>query len=389
VVQRLEVKKIRDDAATVQALEAVMVALLILGAAYSVVTLRSTSTTTDKPRANLDKVVADSLTVLNGLADANGTLLEESLVEQLHCARDGAPSTTSCASGRGANLSERLDFYLPRGSGYAVSLDNGVRAQQVYATGAPLGEAVSSSFAFIPAWNLTFVVTELSCYDSSQDVNATMATIAHARLVNSTRANASAGGVNATVTSTGTGRWNATLPAATRPASGTLVANATAKNAGAFPGLTFYDTCSLGPSGNATVTALRQDSLTLPASVPLRGTATLGANLTHLANVTGANLQSANLTIYEPLPDRPGEADTWIPVTVLNLTGTTPTVTWSPPETSLFGTHPVVLRAVLKHGGTTYEARIVGYLPVALPNGVVPIDPPYRAVLQAWLPDWH
>gem|GEM_PF-4868851 len=377
----------------VQALEAVMVALIVLGAAYSVVTLRAVSQTHDKPRANLEKLAADSLTVLNGLVDANGTMLDQALTEQYHCSRDVSPSTTTCATGRADNITEKLQFYLPPGAAYAIAIDNGIQAREIYRASTPAGEAVGASYAFVPAWNFTFVASELSCYDPGMPLNATLLPIAHARSVNASRVVLTLGatGVNVTANATGSGRWNATFAAAARPASGTLVANATAaRNAGTFPGLATYGSCALGATGNATVTALRQDSLTLPASAPIGQAATLRANLTHLAAVSGATLLSSNLTVYEPIPDRPGEADTWIPATTIALgSGSTPSATWTPPDDALFGAHPVVLRALMQAGGVTYEARLVGILPVALPSGVVPLDPPYRAVLQAWFGDWR
>lgn len=374
----------------VQALEAIMVALIILGAAYSVVTLRAAGGSHDKSRVNLGKLASDSLTVLGGLEDANGTLLDQAITGQFHCARDPVPSPTSCSAGRGDLLTEKLDHYLPAGTGYAVSLGNGVRAQELYRTGHPMGESVAADLSFTPGWNMTFVVTELSCYDASQAVNATLLTLAHARSVNATRAYAQAEGVNATTSLAGAGRWNATWPAATRPAAATLVANATAKAAGSLPGLTAWGSCALGAAGDATVAALRQDALVLPASAPLGAPATLGANLDHLAALPGATLVGANLTLYEPIPGRPGEPDTWIPAAVLDLgAGSAPRATWTPPDEALFGAHPVVLRAAMRAGSVSYEARLVGLLPVALPNGIVPSDPPYRAQLQAWLPEWR
>lgn len=388
MVRRLEVTSARDDA-TAHVLEAVMVAMIILAAAYSVVSLRDAGPQNEKPRASLEKVTRDSLTVLAGLADANGTLLDQAWTEQYHCARDAAPSS-ACQGGRAPNLTEKVDNYLPAGAAYAVLLDNGIHARTIYRSNTPVGESVSATYAYVPNWNLTFAATELSCYDPGMDVVSKLLPLSHGAVANASRVNASVGAVNATATSATGGAWNATLAAATRPASGTLVANATVRNGGTHPGLTAYASCAIGAAtGNATLAAWRNDSMTLPASIAIGTTGTLSADLSRIAAVAGVTLVSSNLTIYDALPPRPGEADTYVAAQVIDLpAGTAPSATWTPPDDSLLGVHPVVLRAKITIGATTLEARKVGTFSVALPGGVVPVDPPYRAVLQTWLPEW-
>lgn len=364
-----------------------MVAMIILGAAYSVVSLKSAGPQNEKPRASLEKMAHDSLVVLAGLSDGNGTFLEQTWAEQYHCARDLVPSS-SCTSGRGPNLTSKLDNYLPAGAAYAVALDNGIRARTLYRSNLPAGESVSATYAFVPNWNFTFAATELSCYESTMDARAMLLPISHGAVASATRVNASIGAYAVNATSAGNGVWNATFNA-TRAASGTVVVNATARNSGTHPGATSYASCNMAGQGNATLDAWRLDSVTIPASVALGQSASFAADLSHVAAAPGVTLVSANLTVYDGVPPRQGEADTYVPSVVLDLpSGTSPATTWSVPDDSLLGAHPVLLRAKLLVGSTSVEARQVGVIQVALPGGVVPVDPPYRAVLQAWFPEW-
>jgi hypothetical protein len=65
------------------------------------------------------------------------------------------------------------------------------------------------------------------------------------------------------------------------------------------------------------------------------------------------------------------------------------TVAWSAPGASLYGAHPIVLRVNMTAGGNAVQARVPGVVQVALPSGIVPIEPSYRIALQAWLRDWR
>ncbi|HVM45928.1 MAG TPA: hypothetical protein VM582_08345, partial [Candidatus Thermoplasmatota archaeon] len=192
--------------------------------------------------------------------------------------------------------------------------------------------------------------------------------------------------------------WNATIAAASRPASGDVRTNATGSGAFAsttFPGFTSYGQCAHG----GTLTDVLRANLaaaTLASSPP---TAPVSSKVTFSADVGGivggtTNLfvQSASVTVYEPLPSRNNSADTWIragsPV-ALAPAGSMWTGTWTVPAETLYGAHPALLRIViLTEAGTTFELRRATIVHVALPTGEVPIDPIYRVSLQAWLPDW-
>lgn len=379
-----------DDGHTM-VLEAIILALILLGAAYSVTKLRETSLENAKPRANLERVARDSMVVLAGLQDDRGPLLGLYLDEAYHCRADPVPSATSCQDGRSANLTLKIESYLPPGAGYAIALDNGIAPRDIYRSVLAPGETVSAQHTFVPQWNMTFLATDLSCYEAGMSANATLLPLDNGRVANVTFRNLTAAAANFTAEpSTTAGHWNVTLPAATRPATGTLTSNLTGRD-GALPGATKLATCNLGGAGPLLVSAIRET--TFGPATPTVGVGqavAFEADLATLFSVPGATLVSANVTVYEPIPARAGEADTWAPAAVLPLAlSGTSSATWSTGESELFGIHPAVLTVKVDVGGVTVEARRVSQVAVALPTGEVPIDPPYRAILQAWFPDWR
>lgn len=371
-----------------------IVALLLLGAAYAVLGFRSEGGPADRSRAELQRLASDAITVLGGLRDGRGLELDADLLEAMHCASDAVPSSTQCAQGLGANLSFKLSSYLPPGSVYAVTLSNGVRARDVQRTSAPAGEAVAASIAYAPDWNFTFVLPDLSCYAPTMDVNATLLPIVNGSVANVTGGNAiMANGQLASLTNSTTnpGASNVTLNATLRPASGNLAANLTSKRA-TLPDSAYYGSCNItAATGNATVTALRSTTLTRSTvNASLGATETFQADLSALANVTGATLGEARLIVYEPMPGRTDVPDAWL--TALNVTlasGTVPSYVWTVPTNSTFGVHPVVLSVNMTIDSITVQARLFTTLSVALANGIVPIGAPYRVALQVWMLDWH
>ena len=165
----------RDDSANLFVLESIIIAMIILGAAFAVSSLPSSSLENVRPRAELERLSRDALSVLAGLDDGNGTrLLDVYLLEAIHCARDAVPSTLDCQGRRSKNLSIKVESYLPVGAGYAVGLGNGVAMQDVYRAPVPQGEAVSASRSFSPEWNTSFSYTDFSCYPADADVRVTL-----------------------------------------------------------------------------------------------------------------------------------------------------------------------------------------------------------------------
>ena len=137
------------DGGNTHVLESMILAFLLLGAAYTVATLGGNARDTARPRAQLDNLAHDALTVLAGTRDANGTTLDTAITEALHCQRDATPDTTSCDGRRGQNLSLRVQYSLPTVAGYAIMLSNGMKASDVYRSLQPPGEAVAQRIDFV------------------------------------------------------------------------------------------------------------------------------------------------------------------------------------------------------------------------------------------------
>lgn len=368
-------------------LEGVLIAFLLLGAAYSVGTLKSSSLDQERPRSALAKTAHDALVVLDGLDGGNGTLLDVFLREAMHCAADPSPSVLQCDQRRARNLSFKLDFYLPTGGGWAISLGNGAGSRDIYRSTLPLREAVASSLPFVPGWNGTFAATELSCYQPGMDANVTLIPINRASVASATWANLTGSGPEIAGVPAATPRWwNATIPGATRAESGAVLSNVTGK--APMRGATAWTGCDLRGRGGEILTALRGLGFApAAATVPLGGSVAFAANVAALDALTGVEVEHANVTLYEPVGPRLDEPDTWIPSDTIALDATGAGA-WTPDAGALYGAHVAMLRVLLDVEGTQVEARRLAVVSVALPTGEVPIDPPYRATLQAWMADW-
>lgn len=375
------------DSANMYVLEAIIISMVLLGAAYAVSTLQDSSIENARPRAELGRTVSDALKVLAGLDDGNGTkLLDLYLLEALHCGVDDVPSPTDCQGRRSKNLTVKLDNYLPLGSGYAISLGNGVTSRTIYESPLPEGEAVSASIVFEPEWNTSFVFTEFSCYPAGVDVNATIIPLDRARTTWARWGNVTIGAAETEgKRAYETHWWNVTVPAATRPATGVVNANVTSN--ATLRGSTAYGVCDHGGLTTQLRDALKATEFGPAASsVPVNAPVDFVADLDALV-ATGVTINGATVTVYEPLPTYSNGPDTWIeagpPVTLTGGAGT-----WTAPTESLYGKHPALLRVSLTVGSNTFELRRASLVDVALPTGEVPIHPPYRAVVRAWLADW-
>lgn len=377
----------REDSATLYVLEAIIISMVLLGAAYAVSTLQESSRENVRPRAELGRVVEDALIVLSGLDDGNGTsLLDHLLVQAMHCAYDAAPSPIDCQGARSRNLSIKLDHYLPMGAGYAIALSNGVASREIYVSPLPEGEAVSASRGFQPEWNTSFVFTEFSCYPAATEINATIipidrARVSWARWANLTLAGAEYEGKRAHTPLW----WNVTLPAA-RPSADLLRANTTGN--ATFPGLASYAECGHGGRTLELREALAAARFSPGApTVPVSGTVGFKANLQPILDLPGTTVNEATVTVYAPLPPASNMPGSWLragdTIALTNGEGT-----WSAPPHSLYGTHVALLRVSVTVGSDTFELRRATTIDLALPTGEVPIHAPYRATVRAWLADW-
>lgn len=378
------------DEGSVHVLEAVILAMVLLGAAYSVTALRDTGGVTDQPRVKLKALTQDALVVLSGLTDTRGTLLEVFMLESYHCASGIVPSGHfDCALDRSANMSLKLEHYLPTGAGYTYGISNGVDERILYRSLLPEGETVTASLPFVPDWNVTYLTPQMSCYDLGMDVVTLAVPIWHGMRADPTQLNLTTGAVNTTAALDANGVWRATLPALTRPAAATLYADVTATD-GSYPGQTQYGSCDLDGLGPTLLTALAATTFDVPASVPIGEEVAIQYDLSALQGVAGALITSANVTLYEPLAPHGQRADAYVPLGVATLDEIDGTTSWRVPTWSLYGAHPATLSVrVVAPSGAVVDLHRVDVIDVALPTGQVPIDAPYRVFLQAWFPDWR
>lgn len=351
-------------------------------------------------RRSLQVAADDSLVVLAGID--GGSALQTGLAEALDCAIGAAPSPTGCMrDGRPTNLSLRFDGYLPTGIQHRVGLDNGHATRELYATGVPSGERVASALAFTPTWDMGFLLVDLSCHDPTMDVNVSLLPLWHADAAPTPSRVAVAAGAALeaeAVAVPSSGLWNATLPPA---AIGEAVSSRITAARGDYLGTASTASCDLGPQGWLLRDALNQSAAaaigTGPAGVvPLGRDAAVAydfASIPHL--VPGATLLGVEVRVHAPLTARPQAADAFLHASPPLEAGAdwAGVATWTADPASFFGTHPVVVAALLSvpgpNGDVEVEARLLTTLTVALPGGIVPLDPPYRFVLEAWQPEWR
>lgn len=401
-----EVTRLERDEASVHVLEAIVLSLILLGAAYHVATLQADSIENDRPRAHLETVARDAMIVLGGLEDGNGSLLDQYLLEAYHCAAaavraSAAGGATDDAAGqcdgrRSANLTLRLESYLPPGTGHAFGLDNGVEARDIYRSTLPAGETVSATHTFTPQWNLTFLLPEMSCYEEGMEANLTAIPLRRGALATLTGFALEEPGrerIGESRPHQGRPFWNATLDTGMLPAGGLVAVDAEGRG-GTFRGGAVLGACDMGGVGPTLVEVLRDGTLQVdPPVAPIGSRVTFSADVARLLELPGVTLVDANVTVYDPLPGLAGQDDTYLAAAVLAQSEGDPLKgrwTWDVPPGALYGVHPVVLKAALKlPTQAVVEVRLVDVLTVAMPDGTVPIDPPYRAVLQVWFSDWR
>lgn len=385
-------RRAHDDRGSTYVLEAILLTLILLGAAYSVTALRDTGAATVQPREKLEALTNDALIVLDGLREDRGRLMDVYLAEAIHCASatTAAVEGGSCDGVRGANISLKFETYLPDGAGYAYGIGNGIAQRILYRAYLPEGETVTSSRAIVPDWNLTFLAADLSCYEAGMLPAVEAVPIWHARAATPADLNVTVDGVNATASKDVDGVWRATFANAT-PSAGVIHADANATDA-TYPGATAYGTCDLGGDGPALREAWGSATFApAAATAGAGGTASIAYDVGSLAGVAGATVEWVNVSVFAPVPPHETAADAYARVahamTALDHAGS---YEWNVPPDTLFGLHPLLLTASVKTAnGGVVELHRVGLIDVALPTGEVPIDPPYRVFLQAWFPDWR
>ncbi len=382
------------DQGNLVALEGVLAALIMLSAVYAVTILRDDAVNPgSNARTGMAMAARDALVVLSGLSEDRGDLLSVYLAETFECAQGANPSATLCEGGRPSNFTHRLESYLAAGTAYRISIENGLEPRALYATWEPGGERVSAERLFAPDWNVTFVTTDISCHDVKLSVNVTAVSIWHGEPADVQSMNVEwSGGSVAGVASPQPHLWNATLPAA---AIGSDLHARVVATEGPMAGTAGSALCDLAPRSWDLRRGLNMSHVSAPSVAPIGREAVLTYDFSAIkTKVSDAKIMAVKAIIYEPVPGRPEVAGAFVVAGTVDLpTAWTGTSSWRVPADSLFGMHPVVFVASLDiptaAGKALIDVRLVTTTQVALPSGIVPIETPYRAVLEAWLPDWR
>jgi len=406
----------RRDAANLMVLESIVIALLILGAMMYVTAFNQSTESAPGGRHVLESAAEDSLAVLSGLTTSedayNRNMLTKLVVEALY--------------GQSANLTHKLDNFLPKGARYNVWLDNGYAPRLVVGDGVSSGERVSAGIPYQPAWSVAFVAADFAVYsDTSTKMNATVLPVLagnavaygadwphpHLKYAN---------GVKVTPlndTQIPSERHSYVGPGAGGyPTSGALVL----QSDDAFPhGSTalrgkatwsiradsYLDT-SWGASRAALNTSrldiARWDEPTgayVPGRVvPVGGTARLTWDFSdyvavHANRFAQGSTNTTAIRILAPIPMLNTTNGLYYVAYAKTFDGTSGAWDLDIPKSALLGPHLVV--AELNHtlagstGPVAQSARLHERLDVALEGGVVPINPVYRLVIEAWHPEWE
>lgn len=390
----------RDDQANIIAFEGVLVALILLGAIFMALGSSQPATDPTGGKREFETMAQDALVVMYGLKEPRGRVLDVSLAETMDCAAGENPPASLCVGSRPNNLSHRIEGYLPPGAGYSIALDNGVDARTLYASGPRTGERLSAYHTFNPDWNLTFTTTDLSCHDPTMKVNVSLAPISRGQTppIRSIQAEADGVAFAASDLDTPRGVWNATLPV---DHVGSTIRGVAENARGSFFGTAGSDVCTLGASGWLLRDGLNQSTAWAGLDdandvVPVGKQLQVGYDFESvLDHVPGASVTYQRATIYEPVPGRTGEPGGFVIAQTLDLVSDAEATgggSWSVPTSSLFGVHPVVVRVGFEVpvgvDVVEVELRMLRIVEFAHPSGIVPIEAPYRAVLEVWLPDW-
>lgn len=136
-----------QDEAQIQVLEAVLIAVIMLGAIGFVLTFTLPTSETEPTRAGLETRATDALAVLSEFpvddTRYGGNMLSYAVAKALE--------------GDASVLEERLKALLPPATKFNVYLSNGQEAYEVYASGTPQGETVTATYVFEPKWQYSFV----------------------------------------------------------------------------------------------------------------------------------------------------------------------------------------------------------------------------------------
>ncbi|MGQ0534976.1 MAG: hypothetical protein ACT4PT_02775 [Methanobacteriota archaeon] len=165
---------LRTDVAQAQVLEALLIALIILGALLAIY-LRSPpqGEAPATERNSLETQASDALTLLSGFP-LNDPLYGNNTLVRL---------VTESLMGNSSNLSAELSRLLPEESEFAVYLFNGIDARPLYVREPPPGEAVSASIDIRPSWSFVFHAPDFTFANDGVDLNVTIVPVFHSTLV--------------------------------------------------------------------------------------------------------------------------------------------------------------------------------------------------------------
>jgi len=145
-----------DDPAHIQVLEAVLIALIMIGAVGFVISFSLPTTPNEPVLDALDTRADDALSVLNELP-VDDTRYGNNLLSY---------AIAQALQGDSTELETRLKGILPPATKFNVYLYNGDESYLIYYSGEPRGERVTATQIFEPAWSHTFVSRDSRTYSA-------------------------------------------------------------------------------------------------------------------------------------------------------------------------------------------------------------------------------
>lgn len=368
-----------QDEAQVFALEAVICALMMVGA----VAVLLPATDSPRPERIESRIETAALDALRGMELSPSQSLQRALRSGIEC--DSPSRNDSACSAERAAFARALGPHVTPGTHVQLSLSNGLAQMHLYDKVTPPGSAATASVIVTPDWRFTFTTTDLACHDPAVGLRVHMLPLdaGSPRRLRDLQVAGDAVQPNRTAT------WQeVNLSAPTAPVSRLHVAAADAYRS--YPGHADLTPCALGAAGTQMREGLAQSSAWVENHVSAfpGAHAVLRYDLTPLsAAVPNLTIRSVALDVYQPIPSLTGRP------AVLALehpleAATTGAFTWNVPRASIYGHHPIVVRALVEvpteTGMQQVEVRLVTAIAITLPGGHLPVEPLYRISLTTW-----
>lgn len=149
----------RQDVASTQTLEAMVIATVMVTAVAFVVTFQTPPAPTSGARGIVASNALDALNILGDEPISDSELGTNALSVAL----------MECLQSNCTRLQEKMAVLLPAGSQYAVYVSNGHGVYPVYEPRAPPGEAISAGRLFEPQWSWSFLGPAVDTLNPADD----------------------------------------------------------------------------------------------------------------------------------------------------------------------------------------------------------------------------